>query len=486
MPRRTIMSDVAELEAPAQSSIIEVFNPSTEERIGEVVDADKAAVDRAVARARETFEKGVWKNLTATRRAEVLWKAAEIIKQRVDQIAEIEAKDNGMSRNHARNLILGSTEMLHYYAGWVTKIHGDAVDIIADGGITGKFQEYHGYTQLEPIGVVGLIIPWNGPFYCAIMKLAPALAAGCSMVLKPAEETPLSAQLLEGIFRDAGVPEGVINVLQGYGETAGAALTAHPDVDKIAFTGSTEVGKLIVKAAAGNLKRVMLELGGKSPLIMFNDADLSRGIPGAAIGLLVNSGQNCCCTSRMYVQRGIYEQVVDGLAAAAKSMRMGGSEDADVDLGPLISAKQRDRVLGIIGDGVGGGATVVTGGKAIDRPGYFVEPTIITDTRPDMRLIREEIFGPVGSVIPFDDEEEVLAEANATHYGLAATVWTENIGRAHRLAKRLQAGTVWINCALAADQSLPMGGYKQSGWGHERSWKGLEAYLNTKAVYVGL
>jgi aldehyde dehydrogenase (NAD+) len=480
------MSDVAELEAPAHASIIEVFNPSTAERIGEVVDADKAAVDRAVARARETFEKGVWKNLTATRRAEVLWKAAEIIKQRVDQIAEIEAKDNGMSRTHARNLILGSTEMLHYYAGWVTKIHGDAVDIIADGGITGKFQEYHGYTQLEPIGVVGLIIPWNGPFYCAIMKLAPALAAGCSMVLKPAEETPLSAQLLEGIFRDAGVPEGVINVLQGYGATAGAALTAHPDVDKIAFTGSTEVGKLIVKAAAGNLKRVMLELGGKSPLIMFNDADLSGGIPGAAIGLLVNSGQNCCCTSRMYVQRGVYDQVVDGLAAAAKSMRMGGSEDTDVDLGPLISAKQRDRVLGIIGDGVAGGATVVTGGKAIDRPGYFVEPTILTDTKPDMRLIREEIFGPVGSVIPFDDEEEVLAEANATHYGLAATVWTENIGRAHRLAKRIQAGTVWINCALAADQSLPMGGYKQSGWGHERSWKGLEAYLNTKSVYVGL
>jgi aldehyde dehydrogenase (NAD+) len=478
------MDDLA--GAGGAGTMIPVFNPSTEARIGEVQDSDRAAVDRAVARARETYEAGVWRNLPATRRADVLWRAAEIIKQRVDELADLEARDNGMSRVHARNLILGSTEMLYYYAGWCTKIHGQSSDIVADGGITGQFQEYHGYTLLEPIGVVGLIIPWNGPFYCAIMKLAPALAAGCSCVLKPAEETPLTALKLESIFRDAGVPEGVVNVLTGYGETTGAALTAHPDVDKIAFTGSTEVGKLIVKAAAGNLKRVMLELGGKSPLIMFNDADLTRGIPGAALGLLINSGQNCCCTSRMYVQRGIYEQVVEGLAAVARSMRMGGSEDDNPDLGPLISAKQRDRVLGIIKDGVAGGATVVTGGKAMDRPGYFVEPTIITDTRPDMRLLREEIFGPVGSVIPFDDEDEVIAAAHDTEYGLAATVWTENVGRAHRFAKRLQAGTVWVNCALAADQSLPMGGYKQSGWGHERAWKGLEAYLNTKAVYVGL
>jgi acyl-CoA reductase-like NAD-dependent aldehyde dehydrogenase len=468
------------------SAMIQVFNPSTEELIGEVPDSDKAAVDRAVARARETFEAGVWRKLPATRRADVLWRAADIIKRRVDELADIEARDNGMSRVHARNLVLASTEMLYYCAGWCTKIHGQAVDIVADGSITGVFAEYHAYTLMEPIGVVGLIIPWNGPFYCAVMKLAPALAAGCSCLLKPAEETPLSALKLEGIFREAGVPDGVINVLTGYGETTGAAITAHPDVDKVAFTGSTEVGKLIVKASAGNLKKVMLELGGKSPLILFNDADLARAIPGAALGLFINSGQNCCCTSRIYVQRGVYEQVADGLTKAAKSLRMGGSEDADAELGPLISAKQRDRVIGIVEDGRRGGATVLVGGKPLDRPGFFVEPTIVTGTRAEMRLIREEIFGPVGSIIPFDDEEEVIAAANNTEYGLAATVWTENVGRTHRFAKRLEAGTVWVNCALAADQSMPLGGYKQSGWGHERGWKGIEAYLNTKSVFVGI
>jgi acyl-CoA reductase-like NAD-dependent aldehyde dehydrogenase len=468
------------------STMIPVYNPSTEELIGEVPDSDKATVDRAVARARGTFESGVWRKLPATRRADVLWRAADLIKERVDELADIEARDNGMSRIHARNLVLASTEMLYYYAGWCTKIHGQAVDIVADGSITSVYAEYHAYSLMEPIGVVGLIIPWNGPFYCAVMKLAPALAAGCSCLLKPAEETPLSALKLERIFRDAGVPDGVINVVTGYGETTGAAITAHPDVDKVAFTGSTEVGKLIVKASAGNLKKVMLELGGKSPAIFFNDADLSKAIPGAAVGLFINSGQNCCCTSRIYVQRRVYEQVVDGLTAAAKSLRMGGSEDANPDLGPLISAKQRDRVLSIIDEGRSGGATIVAGGKALDRPGYFVEPTIVTGTRSEMRLIREEIFGPVGSVIPFDEEEEVIAAANNTEYGLAATIWTENVGRVHRLARRLQAGTVWANCVLAADQSMPMGGFKQSGWGYERSWKGIEAYLNTKAVYVGL
>jgi acyl-CoA reductase-like NAD-dependent aldehyde dehydrogenase len=476
------MAQVAKLA----SSTIKVFNPTTEELIDEVADSDQAAVDRAVARARATFESGVWHRLPAAKRADILWRAGDIIKQRVDEIAEVESKDNGMSRQHARNLVMGSAEVLYYYAGWCTKIQGHSVDIVTEGGITGKFSEYHGFTSMEPIGVVGLIVPWNGPFYVAINKLAPALAAGCSCVLKPAEETPLSALKLESIFRDAGVPDGVVNVLTGNGETTGAAIVAHPDVDKIGFTGSTEVGKLIVRAAAGNLKKVTLELGGKSPALVFNDADLKRAIPGAAIGLLVNSGQNCCCTSRMYVQRGIYGEFVDGLVAAAKSMRMGGGEEENVDLGPLISDKQRQRVLGIINDGTREGAEVLTGGKALDRRGYFIAPTIIANTRPTMRLIREEIFGPVGSVIPFDDEEEVIGPANDTEYGLAATIWTQDITRAHRVGRRIRAGIVWVNCALAADQSMPMGGYKQSGWGYERGLKGLEEYLHMKSTFVGL
>ena len=474
--------------AVPQSAIktIQVFNPTTEELIGEVADSDQQAVDRAVAHARETFEAGVWHRLPAATRADVLWRAGDIIKRRVEEIAAIESQDNGMSRQHARNLVLGSAEVLYYYAGWCTKIQGHSVDIVTEGGITGKFSEYHGFTSMEPIGVVGLIVPWNGPFYVAINKLAPALAAGCSCVMKPAEETPLSALTLESIFREAGVPDGVVNVLTGNGETTGAAIVAHPDVDKVGFTGSTEVGKLIVKAAAGNLKKVTLELGGKSPLIAFADADLKRAIPGAAFGLLINSGQNCCCTSRMFVQRGIYNEFVDGLVAAAESMRMGGGDEENVDLGPLISDKQRQRVLGIIDDGKREGAEVLTGGRALDQRGYFVAPTIIANTRPSMRLIREEIFGPVGSVIPFDDEEEVIGHANDTEYGLAATIWTQDISRAHRVGRRIKAGVVWVNCALAADQSMPMGGYKQSGWGYERGLRGLEEYLRIKSTFVGL
>ena len=296
----------------------------------------------------------------------------------------------------------------------------------------------------------------------------------------------MSALKLEEIFREAGLPDGVLNVITGYGETTGAALTAHPDVDKIAFTGSTEVGRLIVHAAAGNLKRLTLELGGKSPLIMFDDANLDKAIMGAGMGLLAGSGQNCSCTSRIYVQRKIYDQVVEGLAGFAQMLPMGGYEDPSSVLGPLISEKQRSRVAGIVSDGVAGGAEVITGGKPMDRKGYFYEATIITNTTPDMRLITEEIFGPVGSVIPFDEEEEAIAAANDTEYGLAGAIWTENLSRAHRVANSLRGGQIWVNSALAADPSMPICGHKQSGWGGERGKKGLEAYFNTKSVYIGL
>jgi acyl-CoA reductase-like NAD-dependent aldehyde dehydrogenase len=465
------------------SGIVPVFNPSTEEQIAEVPDSDQAAVDAAVARARETFESGVWRKLPAQHRAEVLFRANAIIKERLDDLAAAESKDNGMNATAAQQIIRVANDMLLYYAGWVGKIHGESSNVVSDG-LLGHYENFHNFTQLEPIGVAGLIIPWNGPFFVAMLKAAPALAAGCSCVLKPAEETPLTALMMEEVFRDAGVPEGVFNVITGYGETTGAALAAHPDVDKISFTGSTEVGKLIVQAAAGNLKRLTLELGGKSPLIMFDDANLDKAIMNAGLGLLVGSGQNCSCTSRIYVQRGIYDQVVEGLAAFAKMLPMGGSEDPVSVLGPLISEKQRQRVEGIVQEGISKGAEVITGGNRMDRKGYFYEATIMTNTTPDMRLIREEIFGPVGSVIPFDEEEEALAAANNTEYGLAGAIWTENVGRAHRVANELRAGQVWVNCALGADPAMPICGHKQSGWGGERGKKGIEEYFNTKAVYI--
>ncbi|MCB9441639.1 MAG: aldehyde dehydrogenase [Mycolicibacterium sp.] len=480
------MTNTIDIDSTVESSgIIPVFNPSNEEQIAEVPDSDRATVDAAVARARETFESGVWRKLPAQHRAEVMFRAAEIIKERTAELAEIEARDNGMNAMAAQQIIKVANEMLIYYAGWVGKIHGESANLISDG-LLGHYEEYHTFTQLEPVGVVGLIIPWNGPFFVAMLKVAPALAAGCSAVLKPAEETPLSALKLEEIFREAGLPDGVLNVITGYGETTGAALTAHPDVDKIAFTGSTEVGRLIVKAAAGNLKRLTLELGGKSPLIMFEDANLDKAIMGAGMGLLAGSGQNCSCTSRMYVQRGIYDRVVEGLAAFAQMLPMGGYEDPTSVLGPLISEKQRTRVEGIVSDGVAGGAEIITGGKRMNRPGYFYEATIVTNTTPDMRLIREEIFGPVGCVIPFDEEEEAIAAANDTEYGLAGSIWTENLSRAHRVANALRGGQIWVNTALAADPSMPICGHKQSGWGGERGKKGLEAYFNTKSVYIGL
>ena len=476
-------NDTASTIEGTSSAVIPVFNPSTEEQIAEVADSNAAAVDAAVARARDTFESGVWRKLPAARRAEVLFRAAEIIKERADELAALESRNNGMTTMGAQQIIKVSVEMLIYYAGWVGKIHGESSNLVSDG-LLGHFENYHTFTQLEPVGVVGLIIPWNGPFFVAMLKVAPALAAGCSAVLKPAEETPLTALELEEIFREAGLPDGVLNVITGYGETTGAALTAHPDVDKISFTGSTEVGRLIVAAAVGNLKRLTLELGGKSPLIMFDDADLDKAIMGAGMGLLAGSGQNCSCTSRIYVQRGIYDQVVQGLVGFAQMLPMGGNEDPNSVLGPLISEKQRTRVQGIVGDGVAGGAHVVTGGKPMDRRGYFYEATIVTDTTPDMRLIREEIFGPVGCVIPFDDEDEAIAAANATEYGLAGSIWTENLGRAHRVVNELRGGQIWVNCALGSDPSMPICGHKQSGWGGERGKKGLEAYFNVKSVYI--
>jgi phenylacetaldehyde dehydrogenase len=334
----------------------------------------------------------------------------------------------------------------------------------------------------EPIGVVGQIIPWNFPLLMAAWKLGPALAAGCTVVLKPAEQTPLSALRLGELICEAGFPDGVVNIVPGYGETAGAALAAHPDVDKIAFTGSTEVGKLIVNASAGNLKKVSLELGGKSPNIVFKDADLSTAIAGAASAIFFNHGQCCCAGSRLYVEKSIFDKVVDGVAAEAKKIKVGPGFASDTQMGPLVSTEQLQRVCGYLDAGTREGAKAVVGGKKVEGPGYFVEPTVLVNTNEKMKVVQEEIFGPVVTAMPFTSPEELVPRANDSAYGLAAGVWTSDISKAHSLANELRAGTVWINCYNIFDAALPFGGYKQSGWGREMGHDALEHYTETKAI----
>jgi len=470
---------------PGSGDVIPVFDPSTEDQISEFTDCGTEAVNDAVARAKASAESGIWSGKPDYERAKILWRVAELIDENAELLAELEMLNAGMYQEQARMQVAVGSEWFRYYAGWCTKIDGIARDVNT-GGLTGVDSHMHTYTLREPYGVVGLIFPWNGPVFNFCAKLAPSLAAGCNSVVKPAEETPLSALVLMRLLAEAGVPDGVANLVNGYGHTAGAAITAHPDVEKVAFTGSTEVGRAIVHAAAdSNLNKVTLELGGKSPVLIFEDASVKKALTLAAFGAFVHSGQACVCGSRIFAHRSVYDRVVEGMATIANAMKMGGPKEEGTMSGPLISQKQLKRVLGYLEQGKSDGAEIVTGGHRLDRKGYFVHPTVVTNLDPDTsRLFQEEIFGPVVTILPFDDEDEAVALANNSTYGLASTVWTKDLGRAHRLAKRIKAGTVGLNCQFQYDHSMPFGGYKQSGWGHESGKAGLETYLQTKIVWA--
>jgi phenylacetaldehyde dehydrogenase len=472
-------------ERRGTGDVIRIFDPSSEEQITEFTDCGPEAVNDAVARAKATAESGVWSGLPDYERAKVLWRVGELIDKNAELLAELEMLNAGMYPAQAKMQVSVGSEWFRYYAGWCTKIDGIARDVNT-GGLTGVDSHMHTYTLREPYGVVGLIFPWNGPVFNFCAKLAPSLAAGCSSVVKPAEETPLSALVLMRLLAEAGVPDGVANLVNGYGHTVGAAITAHPDVDKVAFTGSTEVGRAIVHASASsNLNKVTLELGGKSPVLIFDDASVKKALTLAAFGAFVHSGQACVCGSRIFAQRGVYERVVEGMATIANAMKMGGPKEEGTMSGPLISQKQLNRVLGYLEQGKSDGVEIVTGGHRLDRKGYFVHPTVVTNVDPDSsRLFQEEIFGPVVTILPFDDEDEAVALANNSTYGLASTVWTKDLGRAHRLAKRIKAGTVGLNCQFQYDHSMPFGGYKQSGWGHESGKAGIDTYLQTKIVWA--
>ncbi len=472
-------------QRPGAGDVIPIFDPSTEEQISEFTDCGTDVVNEAVARAKASAESGVWSGKPDYERAKILWRVADLIDENAELLAELEMLNAGMYPAQAKMQVSVGAEWFRYYAGWCTKIDGIARDVNT-GGLTGVDSHMHTYTLREPYGVVGLIFPWNGPVFNFCAKLAPSLAAGCNSVVKPAEETPLSALVLMRLLAEAGVPDGVANLVNGYGHTVGAAITAHPDVEKVAFTGSTEVGREIVHASArSNLNKVTLELGGKSPVLIFDDASVKKALTLAAFGAFVHSGQACVCGSRIFAQRGVYERVVEGMATIANAMKMGGPKEEGTMSGPLISQKQLNRVLGYLDQGKSDGVEIVAGGYRLDRKGYFVHPTVVTNVDPETsRLFQEEIFGPVVTILPFDAEDEAVALANNSTYGLAATVWTKDLGRAHRLAKRIKAGTVGLNCQFQYDHSMPFGGYKQSGWGHESGKAGIETYLQTKIVWA--
>jgi phenylacetaldehyde dehydrogenase len=461
----------------------EVYDPSCAKAFTSVSLGEKTEVESAVKAARSAFESKEWADMLPAERGKILWRIADLIEEHGDILAELESLDNGKPKNVARIADVSlAAEQFRYYAGFCGKILGNTLQLSVPFM---KKTNFHAFTEREPVGVVAQIIPWNFPLLMAAWKLAPALACGCTVILKPAEQTPLSAIYLAGLIKKAGVPNGVMNVVNGDGST-GALLANHPGIDKVAFTGSTEVGKLILGAAQGNLKKVSLELGGKSPNIIFDDADVEQAIAGAAGAIFFNHGQCCCAGSRLFVAEKIYDRVVEGIKNHAQKIKLGVGMADDTMMGPLVSKEQFDRVTSYIKSGISQGAQAVCGGISQGESGYFVEPTLLTNTKSTMNVVSEEIFGPVVCAMPFSSEEEVVAQANDSIYGLAAGVWTKDINKAHRVTKKLRAGTVWVNCYNVFDASLPFGGFKQSGWGREMGHEALELYTETKAVCMDL
>jgi aldehyde dehydrogenase (NAD+) len=454
------------------------INPATEEVIAQVAEGDTADIDLAVKAARKAFDSGPWRKMDARDRGRLMNKLADLIEEHFDELAELETLDNGKPINESRQGDLPLViDCLRYYAGWADKIHGQTIPIRGN---------YFCYSRREPVGVVGQIIPWNFPMLMVAWKWGPALAAGCTVVLKPAEQTPLTALRMGELAMEAGFPAGVINIVPGFGETAGAPLVAHNGVDKIAFTGESTTGKLIMKNAAETLKRVTLELGGKSPNIVFADADLDAAVDGAMLGLFLNQGQCCCAGSRLLVQDKVYDAMVEKLAERTQKRKVGDPFDASTEQGPQIDEAQFKKILSYIDKGKAQGARCVAGGERFGSKGYFIKPTVFADVKDNMAIATDEIFGPVMQVLKFKDIEEVIERANTTDYGLAAAVWTRDIGKAHAIADRVRAGTVWVNCYDVFDAAAPFGGFKLSGIGRELGEKALDNYTEHKTVTVAL